>query len=400
MKFISYAQNFEDVLLWRALGHVNNGFYIDAGANHPVDHSVTKAFYDAGWNGINIEPLPALHQAFVAQRPRDINLAVAAGAAEGSLTVFDFPAVNGWATPDRAVAEAHRADGYAVEEITVPVRTLAAICAEHAGGEIHFLKIDVEGFEGEVLRGMDFQRWRPWLLVIEATMPNSRVTNHDTWEHLVTESGYHYAWFDGLNRYYVAQEHRELMAALTVPPNVFDNFISHHLAHAWAERKILQAEQQAMRAEHLAALEAEQVKAESLELSLATAQVNAERMAVWSRELEQNLNAMLLSTSWRVTRPLRLLGRLAQLAKRGALTRTLLSRFTANERMRRLIIPFLLRTPWLARRVSATLAGIKHGKVAPGTPEAQLPDHVRALPASARHILADLKKSRRRSTGN
>jgi hypothetical protein len=92
MKLISYAQNFEDVLLWRALGHIANGFYIDAGANDPVDHSVTKAFYDAGWSGINIEPLPALHQAFVAQRPRDINLALAAGAADGSLTLFDVPA--------------------------------------------------------------------------------------------------------------------------------------------------------------------------------------------------------------------------------------------------------------------------------------------------------------------
>ena len=61
MRFISYAQNNEDVLLWRALGHVRDGFYIDVGANDPVEHSVTKAFYDAGWRGISIEPLPAFH---------------------------------------------------------------------------------------------------------------------------------------------------------------------------------------------------------------------------------------------------------------------------------------------------------------------------------------------------
>jgi FkbM family methyltransferase len=232
--FISYSQNNEDVLLWRALGHVKNGYYIDVGANDPVEHSVTKAFYDAGWNGISIEPLPSFHQAFEEQRPRDVNLAVAAGAVDGELTLYDVPAVRGWASPEESVAQMHRAEGHEVAEITVPVRTLAGICEEHVRGEIHFLKIDVEGFEGEVLRGMDFRRWRPWVLVIEATLPNSRETNHASWEHMVLGQRYRYAWFDGLNRYYVAEEHAELLAQLDVQPNVFDGYVSHHLDKAWA----------------------------------------------------------------------------------------------------------------------------------------------------------------------
>ena len=43
---ISYAQNFEDVILWRALKHVEAGRYIDIGANDPEKDSVTKVFYD------------------------------------------------------------------------------------------------------------------------------------------------------------------------------------------------------------------------------------------------------------------------------------------------------------------------------------------------------------------
>ncbi|HZF37393.1 MAG TPA: FkbM family methyltransferase, partial [Blastocatellia bacterium] len=46
MSFISYAQNFEDVMLWRALKHIDRGFYIDVGANDPDLDSVTKAFYE------------------------------------------------------------------------------------------------------------------------------------------------------------------------------------------------------------------------------------------------------------------------------------------------------------------------------------------------------------------
>jgi len=242
MTFISYAQNCEDVLLWRALGHVKNGFYIDVGANDPVEHSVTKAFYDAGWRGISIEPLPSFHAAFLEQRPRDVNLAIAAGAENGELTLYDVPAVRGWASPEQSVAELHRSEGHEVAEITVPVRTLAAVCEEHVAGDIHFLKIDVEGFEGEVLRGMDFKRWRPWMLVIEATLPNSRATNHGAWEHMVVGQGYRYAWFDGLNRYYVAEEHADLLAHLDIQPNVFDDYIPHHLDQAWRQIDGLKAE--------------------------------------------------------------------------------------------------------------------------------------------------------------
>jgi FkbM family methyltransferase len=244
MSFLSYAQNNEDVLLWRALGDVDpaSGFYIDVGASDPVEHSVTKAFYDAGWRGINIEPLPAHAAAFAAQRPRDLNLTIAAGSVEGSLTLYDVPAVRGWASPEPAVAAMHRAAGHAVAELTVPVRPLAAVCAEHVRGPIHFLKIDVEGFEGEVLRGMDFARWRPWVLVIEATRPNSRATCHEGWEHLVTGHGYRFAWFDGLNRYYVAPEHAALLRHFGVQPNVFDDYISYHLERAWeATRRSQQA---------------------------------------------------------------------------------------------------------------------------------------------------------------
>ena len=58
MPFISYAQNMEDVLLWRALHDVQAGFYIDVGAADPRLDSVTMAFYERGWHGINIDPKP------------------------------------------------------------------------------------------------------------------------------------------------------------------------------------------------------------------------------------------------------------------------------------------------------------------------------------------------------
>ena len=46
MPLISYSQNFEDAMLWRALSEVKGGFYIDVGAWDPDRDSVTLAFYE------------------------------------------------------------------------------------------------------------------------------------------------------------------------------------------------------------------------------------------------------------------------------------------------------------------------------------------------------------------
>ena len=75
--FISYAQNCEDVLLNRVFRDKVDGFYIDIGALHPTSDSVTKAFYNRGWCGINIEPIQEYYRVFCQDRSRDINLNIA-----------------------------------------------------------------------------------------------------------------------------------------------------------------------------------------------------------------------------------------------------------------------------------------------------------------------------------
>jgi FkbM family methyltransferase len=425
MTFISYSQNFEDVLLWRALGKVQGGFYIDVGANDPELHSVTKAFYDAGWSGINIEPMPSYALPFVEQRPRDINLNCAAGSASGEIVLYEVPSMNGWASTDPEVAAAHRADGYEVVENRVPLRTLADICAEHVKGEIHFLKIDVEGFEGEVLKGMDLQRWRPWVLVIEATLPGSRETNHEQWEGLVTPHGYQFVWFDGLNRYYVAQEHAELAAHFGIQPNVFDAFISYHLDRAWADNRKLaeRVSEHWQRVEELDArlaafhqtarenaarhraevlqvqahLRASESRAQALEAQLHKADA-------WGRDMEQQLVAVLNSNSWKITRPLRavmargehsLANRIRRKAK--ALVGKGLRWLTQRELLRRLLLPVIGMSPWLQRRVSRFLvtARIATSEVSPYA--ANVPAQQRDMPQSARSVLADLQRAYEKS---
>ena len=89
-------------------------------------------------------------------------------------------------------------------------------------GEIHFCKIDVEGAEADVLEGLDVAGWRPWVVVVESTRPNSTEQTHESWEPSLLSAGYEFCLFDGLNRFYVANEHAELRHKLSAPANVLD----------------------------------------------------------------------------------------------------------------------------------------------------------------------------------
>jgi FkbM family methyltransferase len=213
---ITYAQNYEDVMLARAFGHRNQGFYVDVGAGDPNYLSVTRWFYDQGWSGINLEPNRRFFEELVKNRPRDVTFNIGASDVRGVLT-FAEAEVGELSTFDLAGA------GDDAVRREVAVAPLDDILAEHAGGRsIDFLKIDVEGWELHVLKGLDLARFRPAILVIEAVLREGRTMSHQAWEPLVLARGYTMAHFDGLNRFYVAEEKRELADIFRLPPGVFD----------------------------------------------------------------------------------------------------------------------------------------------------------------------------------
>lgn len=224
---ISYAQAREDILLNRALRHVphERGFYIDVGGFDPHYDSVTKHFYDHGWRGINVEPGEHLFPKFESDRPRDINLKVAVTDAPGEV-IFHEIGNEQLGTLEKRFADMHVDAGKTRRSYTVPAMTLTQICEQHVTGNIHFLKIDVEGHEAAVVRGMDFSRYRPWILVIESVVPNNmHIPTFQEWEHDVLAGGYEFVYTDILNRYYIAKEHPSLKQHFTVPADdyVYDS---------------------------------------------------------------------------------------------------------------------------------------------------------------------------------
>jgi len=241
LRFVSFAQNLEDVMLWRALRGVERGFYVDVGAGSPEVDSVTKAFYDRGWQGVNVEPHPELFQQLGSARPRDTNLRVALADRVAERTIY-FASHAALSTLDQGQARQLAGEGMAIAQERVHVETLASMWREHVpvGQAVHFLKIDVEGFERHVLLGNDWQSNRPWIVVVEATRPQTLEPSHDEWEQILTDVGYEFVYADGLNRFYVAGEHASLSQAFRYPPNVFDEYVS--ASEVEAREKAIRAE--------------------------------------------------------------------------------------------------------------------------------------------------------------
>ena len=220
---ISYAQNGEDIRVWRAFRDASaSGLtYVDVGANEPRHLSITASLYDLGWRGLLIEADPDHAEQLRIHRPADTVVECAAADHDGSLEFHRVPGT-GLGTLDRGEAQEAAARGFATSVLTVPARRLNGILDDQLVTQVHFMSIDVEGAEATVLAGLDLQRHRPWVMCIESVLPGTSTRSHAAWEGQLLDAAYDCVAFDGVNSWYVAQEHAELAEALVIPFNAID----------------------------------------------------------------------------------------------------------------------------------------------------------------------------------
>jgi FkbM family methyltransferase len=202
----SYAQHLEDYHLAQAFTGQSFGFYIDIGAGHPIADNVSCWFYLQGWRGLIVEPQPSLLELYAFIRPRDVTLGKVIGRSEGWVDFYFVDRLHGFSTMRPEVARAVQSLGVRSKVQTLPMTTLATLCREYQVGQIDFLKIDVEGAEADVLAGADWQRWRPRVVLLEALAPGTLAEAWHEWEPYLLSQGYAFVLFDGLNRFYVAEE--------------------------------------------------------------------------------------------------------------------------------------------------------------------------------------------------
>lgn len=286
MTFVSHAQNFEDVRLWRAFSDISEGRYLDIGTQDPVRDSVSLAFYERGWRGVHVEPTPTYAAALRAARPDETVIEAAVSNAPGPIQFFEIPET-GLSTGVGEIADRHAKAGWEHRLIAVPTVTLAGLFDLMGDAPIHWLKIDVEGMEAEVIKSWGDHPARPIALVVEATAPSTQTLSHAAWYDLVLSRGYRDVLFDGLSRYFIHETHAERGAALALSPNVFDGFnveSTHFVAGKLVEEResAVEAARRNAEIERLDALAVASAMAEAERkeaVAAVTANAEAERLA-------------------------------------------------------------------------------------------------------------------------
>ncbi|MBI1868350.1 MAG: FkbM family methyltransferase [Methylocystis sp.] len=224
--FISYASNFEDVLLNRVFRDQESGFYIDIGADHPVAASTTKIFYDRGWSGINFEPGPnfaLLEQ----ERPRDINLKAVVVDHDGEVDFYVNDDLTATSSIHEALHPAVQARVSQRTKVRIQAFSLNTIVRKYVKNDVHFLKIDAEGAEGAIIGATDWVNFRPVLILAESTEPFSTNRIDQEWSDVLRRGGYIEVYFDGINTWFLREENKELAEHFRIPVNLLDDFIDY-----------------------------------------------------------------------------------------------------------------------------------------------------------------------------
>lgn len=198
MAFFSYARNHEDAMLFRALMHVCEGVYIDVGAGHPENGSVTKAFYDRGWKGINIALSASDFLLLKRTRIYDVNLDLVSDLSD-ALPIVKAP-------PFGTLSGDTECIGSSVTNV------------------VHFMRLGL-AVDAALIKSIDLQTLRPWIIIAVSPHPDSDATYESKCQRLICDAGFHFVCFDGTNRFYVANDRREFDAAFNVPLNVRDNYV-------------------------------------------------------------------------------------------------------------------------------------------------------------------------------
>ena len=263
MPLESYTQNGEDVVLWRALGLTEPGRYVDVSNDERFLDSPTFLFYTQGWRGLVCAPTAEEALRDKSRRPED--------------EVFE------------------------TESSGVEVGSLLA--SSNRAGQVQLLVLALGPRVGSVVRTFDWERWRPWVVAIESVGKADHQPHHEAWEADLLSARYARCLFDGVVRYYVAEEHAaRLGPQLAYPAGPRDSYTTPQERDLRQRIEDLERRSVALASSLDACIaDASRWRAQALDRWSISSGGLADRVEM----LERENNAFRRTVSWRLTRPLR-----------------------------------------------------------------------------------------------
>ena len=162
------SQYGQDFYLWNVVfGEQDDGYFVDIGANHPIDLSNSYFFESQGWQGSAFEPLARFEDAWREHRSAEFHRAAIAEVHQRRAFV-EISGPAGWehtlsAFREHVRPEDMRMYGYVEYDVeTAPLERFVATTTP-----VHLVLIDVEGAELSVLRGIDIGSFQPTCIMVE-----------------------------------------------------------------------------------------------------------------------------------------------------------------------------------------------------------------------------------------
>src|SRR5262245_13350706 len=191
---VSFSQFGEDLAVARWIKRMRpqNPIYVDVGCFHPIHGSTTLLLHKQGWRGVNIDADADKIARFNELRPNDCNVVAAVSSSEKNMVFLRYEGGDTNRLADKSSPELRSAIGQApTSSVMVTTRTLDNIL-EHTPWPIRkigYLNIDCEGHDLEVVKALDFARYKPAIITIEALTSEEQ---HRTKEYLL-RLGYEHA---------------------------------------------------------------------------------------------------------------------------------------------------------------------------------------------------------------
>ena len=203
----SYSYNGIDLIIEYLFKDKNNGFYVDAGCQHPISNNNTYLLFKKGWTGINVDLDKKNIDLFKISRPFDLNLNYALSNVIGETELYYYHDSSPINTLSYKVSNYQNAK---IKEIRrIKTTTLNNIFSNiKLTKKIDYMSIDVEGYENLVLQGFDINKYKPSVISIEyldLKMKKLKLKNNDIhqllnsnlYKHFINNNYYFINWLHG-----------------------------------------------------------------------------------------------------------------------------------------------------------------------------------------------------------
>jgi len=231
-----YGQYGQDVIIYeffRKKG-IRDGIFIDVGALDGLRFSNTYLLEQNGWSGICIEAHPSYIEILKSNRPNSECYSVAAGDENkmttirlnyrGSLTTLDFQKAAEWESETDGLGRylgnsgKKEINGFKNGSHEIEMRTIDSIIEESTERKdrpINLISIDIDGSEKYAFKGLDLNRWKPDLLVLEHT-----IVGKDFLYEYAESFGYIFAKSRGSDTFFVHNEtDKTIVKSINRPPD-------------------------------------------------------------------------------------------------------------------------------------------------------------------------------------